>query len=56
MIQDWRTQQERASRFWLRVIIWMATHWRRRWARAFLYPSVAYFLATGGQAYPSAEW
>ncbi len=55
MIQDWRTQQERASRFWLRVIIWMATHWRRRWARIFLYPSVAYFLVTSRAARHSSR-
>lgn len=50
MTQDWRSQRERASRFWLRVIIWLATHWPRSCVRLFLYPTVAYFLATSGAA------
>jgi predicted LPLAT superfamily acyltransferase len=32
--------------FWLRLIVWLATHWKRRSVRFFLYPTVAYFLAT----------
>jgi predicted LPLAT superfamily acyltransferase len=50
MTQDWRSQKERASLFWLRFIVWLATHWRRRWVRAALYPTVAYFLATSSAA------
>lgn len=50
MTQGWHGQQERASLFWLRLIIWLATHWKRRRVRAFLYPSAAYFLATSGAA------
>jgi len=48
--QNWRDQPERASRFWLRLIVWMATHWRRRWVRLFLYPIVGYFLLTSRAA------
>jgi predicted LPLAT superfamily acyltransferase len=50
MTQNWRSQKERASMFWLRLIVWLATHWKRRWVRLFLYPTVAYFLATSRTA------
>lgn len=50
MTQNWRSQRERASMFWLRLIVWLATHWKRRWVRMFLYPTVAYFLLTSRAA------
>ncbi len=36
--------------FWLRLIVWLATRWKRRAVRIFLYPSVAYFLLTSRAA------
>jgi predicted LPLAT superfamily acyltransferase len=50
MSQDWRSQRERATRFWLRLIVWMATRWPRRLVRLFLYPTVAYFISTSPAA------
>jgi len=50
MTQNWRSQKERASMFWLRLIVWLATHWKRSRVRMFLYPSVAYFLLTSRAA------
>jgi predicted LPLAT superfamily acyltransferase len=50
MSQDWRKQGERATRFWLRLIVWMATRWPRRLVRGFLYPTVAYFISTSPAA------
>lgn len=48
--QDWRSQKERASLFWLRLIVWLAMHLRRSVVRGFLYPTVAYFLLTSSAA------
>jgi predicted LPLAT superfamily acyltransferase len=50
MTQDWRSQEERASLFWLRLIIWLATHLPRPAVRVFLYPIVAYFVLTSSDA------
>lgn len=50
MTTNWQDQGERATAFWLRFIVWLATHTPRPFVRAFLYPAVAYFMATGGPA------
>lgn len=50
MTQDWRSQKERSSRFWLRLIVWLATHLQRPLVRPLLYPIVAYFILTSGAA------
>src|SRR5688500_17028520 len=50
MTDNWRSQKERASRFWLKLIVWLATHWPRSLVRLFLYPTVAYFLLTSRDA------
>jgi len=47
---DWRSHKERASSFWLRLIVWLATHLRRPLVRGFLYPTVAYFMLTSSPA------
>jgi len=46
MTRDWRNQRERSTRFMLRLIVFIATHFRRAWVRAILYPVVGYFLIT----------
>jgi|HigsolmetaAR202D_1030399.scaffolds.fasta_scaffold00150_25 predicted LPLAT superfamily acyltransferase len=48
--QDWRSQRERSTLFWLRLIVWLAMHLPRHVVRFFLYPTVAYFILTSGQA------
>jgi predicted LPLAT superfamily acyltransferase len=55
MTANWRSQKERASIFWLRLIVWLATHWKRRSVRVFLYPSVGYFLLTSRDARKSSR-
>jgi predicted LPLAT superfamily acyltransferase len=55
MTEDWRQQKERASPFWLNLIVFMATHMKRAHVRIVLYPTVAYFLLTGGKARKASD-
>ena len=44
MKQDWRSQPERGTSFWLRTIVWLALNFSRGLAQALLYPISAFFL------------
>jgi len=44
MSGDWISQEERGSPFALRLILWIAQHLGRGFARLFLYPITLYFL------------
>jgi predicted LPLAT superfamily acyltransferase len=44
MSHEWTRLRERSSDFWLRVIVWIALHIGRPFARVLLYPIAAYFL------------
>jgi predicted LPLAT superfamily acyltransferase len=50
MTQDWRSQKERSTPFMVRLIVWLAMHLKRPFVRPLLYPIVAYFMLTGGDA------
>ena len=46
MSQEWVSQPERGSVFWLKVISWIARHLGRSVASLFLYPITLYFYLT----------
>lgn len=48
MTQEWSQQQERSNSFMLRLLLWIGLRLGRNVARLLLFPTVAYFLLTGG--------
>lgn len=48
MAEDWRKQAERSSPFMLRIIVYLALHMPRALVRLILYPTVGYFMLSGG--------
>jgi predicted LPLAT superfamily acyltransferase len=46
----WETQRERSTPRTMRLVLWLALHLGRRLMRLLLFPIVAYFLVTGGEA------
>jgi predicted LPLAT superfamily acyltransferase len=50
MAEDWRNQAERSTPVMLGIIVFLARHAPRSLVRLVLYPTVFYFMLTGGRA------
>lgn len=50
MAQDWTEQRERSTRFFLKLMVWIARHAGRRPALAVLRPVTLYYLVTAPRA------